>query len=96
MYVKSRVVQQTVMGGGQAGAYALIKVSRSFKKSMESEIHACAHWVIGEQPGLGGVGHPVGCAHSAASLATHTEEDLPLGLLGKKPGDRGKGQQKSK
>ena len=27
MYVASRVVQQTVVGGGQVGAYALIKVS---------------------------------------------------------------------
>ena len=39
---------------------------------------------------------PVWCAQLMASLATHTGEDLPLGLLGKKPGDRGKDQQKSK
>ena len=71
-------------------------VSKSFKKNMESEIHAYAHGVIGEQPSLGGVGPPVWCAQLMASLATHTGEDLPLGLLGKKPGDRGNGQQKSK
>ena len=95
-YVASRVVQQTVLGSGQTGAYALTSVSKSFKKNMESEIHTCAHWVVGEQPGLGGVGPPVWCAHSVASLATHTREDLPLGLLGEKPGYRGKGQQNSK
>lgn len=77
-------------------AYALTSVSKSCKKNMESEIHTCARWVAGEQPGLGGVGPPVWRAHSVASLATHTGEDLPLGLLGEKPGYRGKGQQKSK
>ena len=75
-----RVVQQTVVGSGQTGAYAPTSVSMSFKKNMESEIHTCAHWVVGEQPGLGGVGPPVRCAHSVASLATHTGKDLPLGL----------------
>ena len=86
MYVASRVVQQTVVGGGQVGAYALIKVSKSFKKNMESEIHAYAHWVIGEQSGFGGVGPPVWCAHSWPVWPPTLEKTCHWGCLAKSLG----------